>query len=83
MLPVRGLHLSAPSKGELGLAEKFIREVLPKEGVTHLVLEFDYEFAYKSHPTLGNPKALDEAKTAPVRTGASHRREHRMEPASS
>jgi hypothetical protein len=61
MLPIRGLHLMAPDKGGLASAEKFIREVLPKEGVTHLVLEFDYEFAFQSYPELGNPRALDAA----------------------
>jgi len=59
MLPVRGLHSFAPAKGELALAEKFIREVLPQEGVTHLVLEFNYSFAYQSHPELGDANALD------------------------
>jgi hypothetical protein len=60
MLPIRGLHCFAPSKADAGLCEKFIREVLPKEGVNHLVLEFNYSFAYRSHPELGDPNALDE-----------------------
>jgi len=60
MLPVRGLHCSAPAKADLALGEKFIREVLPKEGVTHLVLEFGYSFAFKSHPELADRNGLDE-----------------------
>jgi hypothetical protein len=60
MLPVRGLHSFAPSKGELALAEKFIREALPKEGVNVLVLEFNYNYVYTSHPELGDRSALDE-----------------------
>ena len=60
MLPVRGLHCFAPSKADAEFGEKFIREVLPKEGVNHLVLEFNYNFAYRSHPELGDPNGLDE-----------------------
>ena len=60
VLPIRGLHCFAPSKTDAALCEKFIREVLPKEGVNHLVLEFNYNFAYRSHPELGDPNALDE-----------------------
>lgn len=59
MLPVRGLHCFAPSKADAALCEKFIREVLPKEGVNTLILEFGYSYAYRSHPELGDPDALD------------------------
>jgi hypothetical protein len=59
MLPVRGLHCFAPSKADAAFCEKFIREVLPKEGVNTLVLEFNYSYAYRSHPELGDPNALD------------------------
>lgn len=60
MLPVRGLHCFAPAKADLPMAEKFIREALPREGVNVFVMEFNYSFAYKSHPELGDAKALDE-----------------------
>ncbi|MCY3023171.1 MAG: family 20 glycosylhydrolase [Planctomycetota bacterium] len=59
MLPIRGLHCFAPHKPEAAACEKFIREVLPKEGVNHLVLEFNYNFAFKSHPALGSANGLD------------------------
>ena len=32
---IRGLHLSAPGKRDLGAALDFIRELLPKEGVNN------------------------------------------------
>ena len=57
-LPVRGLHLSAPAKKDLPAALEFIREVLPKEGVNTLILEFNYSFDFKSRPEFANPLAL-------------------------
>lgn len=59
-LPIRGLHLSAPAKADLALAEKFIGEALPKEGVNTLILEFDYNYDFKSRPEFAAPEALGE-----------------------
>src|SRR5260370_6617250 len=56
--PVRGLHLSAPKPEDLALALKFIQEVLPKEGVNVLVLEFDYRYQYTKRPEVGEPESL-------------------------
>jgi glycosyl hydrolase family 20 len=53
-LPIRGLHLSAPSPNGLPAFEKFIREDLPKEGVNTLLLEFDYGFHSDLHPEVGD-----------------------------
>ena len=61
-LPIRGLHCFAPQKAQLELCEKFIREVLPKEGVNTLVLEFNYAFNYTSHPELADKSALGAAE---------------------
>jgi hypothetical protein len=57
-LPVRGLHLSAPSKKDLAAALEFFRSVLPKEGVNTLILEFDYQYDFQSRPEFSDPSAL-------------------------
>jgi hypothetical protein len=61
LLPVRGLHLSAPAKKDLPLALTFIRQTLPKEGVNTLVLEFDYNYDFQSRPEFADPGALNRA----------------------
>ncbi len=60
-LPIRGLHCSVPGQADLPLCLRFIREALPKEGVTHFVLEFDYRFPFDSHPDLVSPSSLSKA----------------------
>jgi len=57
-LPVRGLHLSAPAKRDLAAAIEFIRKQLPGTGVNTLVLEFNYQFDFKSRPEFADPAAL-------------------------
>jgi hypothetical protein len=57
VLPVRGLHVNVPSKGDIPACVQFIKEVLPKEGVNTLIVEFNYQFDYKSRPEFGNPNA--------------------------
>ncbi|MGI6456461.1 MAG: family 20 glycosylhydrolase [bacterium] len=59
-LPVQGLHCSAPGKDDLEMCLKFIEEVLPKEGVNLLILEFGYRFQFESHPELALPNSLDK-----------------------
>ena len=61
-LPVRGLHLSAPSKKDLPAALEFIRKSLPKEGVNTLILEFDYHYDFQSRPEFGDPTALGKSE---------------------
>ncbi len=58
VLPIRGLHCSVPTSEDLDLCLKFIREDLPKEGVTHFVMEFGYRFPFKSHPELSASRSL-------------------------
>jgi Glycosyl hydrolase family 20, catalytic domain len=58
VLPVRGLHLSAPAKRDLPGTLEFIRNSLPKAGVNTLVLEFDFNFDFKSRPEFADPSAL-------------------------
>ena len=60
-LPVRGLNLSAPKPDEVPLVVRFIRDVLPKEGVNVLVMEFDYRYQYTSHPEVVDEGALSKA----------------------
>jgi hypothetical protein len=57
-LPVRGLHLSAPAKRDLPAALTFIQDSLPKEGVNTLILEFDFNFNFRSRPEFTNASAL-------------------------
>ncbi len=57
-LPVRGLHVSAPRSDEIPQAAKFIREVLPKEGVNLLVLEIGYRYQFTKRPEAAEPGAL-------------------------
>src|SRR5262245_29005448 len=59
-IPVRGLHLSAFGKKDLGLALEFIRESLPKEGVNTLIIEFNFSFDFRSRPEFANPSALNQ-----------------------
>jgi hypothetical protein len=56
--PVRGIHLSAPQPDEVGLAERFIKEALPKEGVNILVLELNYRYQFSKHPEVVDANAL-------------------------
>lgn len=56
--PVRGIHFSVPSKNDVPACVEFIREVLPKEGVNTLILEFNYRYDYKSRREFANPSAL-------------------------
>ncbi len=60
-LPVRGLYLGAPKPEEVPLTVRFIREVLPKESVNLLVMEFDYRYQYTSHPEVVDTDALSKA----------------------
>ncbi len=75
-LPVRGIHFSSPSKGDLATCVKFIQEVLPKEGVNTLIVEFDYRYDYRSRPEFANPSALGKKE---VRRIAAACREARIE----
>ena len=56
--PVRRIHLSAPQPDEVGLAERFIKEALPKEGVNILVLELNYRYQFSKHPEVVDANAL-------------------------
>ena len=64
-LPVRGLNLSAPKPAEIPLVVRFIRDVLPKEGVNVLVLEINYRYQYTSHPEVvdADPLTKDDIKS--------------------
>lgn len=60
-LPIRGLHVSAPKPDEVPLAERFIRDALPKEGVNVLVLEFGYRYQFTRRPEVAEKEALSKA----------------------
>lgn len=72
-LPVRGIHLAAPMADEMALAERFIREALPKEGVNSLVLEFNYRYQFTKHPEVvdGKPLTADDVKRLAVASRAA------------
>ncbi|MCU1234856.1 MAG: hypothetical protein JWP63_2823 [Candidatus Solibacter sp.] len=57
-LPIRGIHLAAPMPDEIPLAERFIKEALPKEGVNVLVLEINYRYQFAKHPEVVDANAL-------------------------
>lgn len=59
-LPVRGLHCSAPARNEVDQAARFIREILPAEGVNVLVLEVNYRYQYTTRPEVADPDALSK-----------------------
>lgn len=59
-LPVRGLHVSAPRPEEVEAAERFIRDVLPKEGVNTLIIEFGYRVQFERRPEVRDPEALSK-----------------------
>lgn len=59
-LPVRGLHCAAPKPDEVAACARFIREVLPKEGVNVLVLEFGYRYRFSKRPEVAEPEALSQ-----------------------
>ncbi|WP_321475182.1 family 20 glycosylhydrolase [uncultured Paludibaculum sp.] len=61
-LPVRGIHLGAPTPEEMPLATRFIEEALPKEGVNVLILEINYHYQYAKHPEVVDPDALSAAQ---------------------
>lgn len=60
-LPVRGLHVAAPKADELELAERFIREALPKEGANVLVMEFGCHYRFERRPEVAEPDALSRS----------------------
>lgn len=59
-LPIRGIHFGVPGKESLPICLKFIREVLPKEGVNTLVMEFNHNFQFQKHPELAGNNALSK-----------------------
>jgi len=61
---IRGLHCSAPQPEDLELAERFIREVLPAEGVNVLVLEFGYRYRFSRRPEIQESNALSSEQVA-------------------
>jgi hypothetical protein len=69
-LPVRGLHLSSPKPSDVPRMTKFIREVLPKEGVNTLVLEINYHYQFKSHPEVADADALSLDDARAIATAA-------------
>ncbi len=61
LLPVRGLHLSAPKPDEVADMLRFISEALPKENVNVLVIEFNYRYQFSKHPEVADPDPLTRA----------------------
>jgi len=65
-IPIRGLHVFAPAKKDLAAALEFIRRDLPKEGVNTLIIEFNYNYDFKSRPEFAEPSALGEAEVRQI-----------------
>lgn len=64
LLEVRGLHMSAPRPEDMELADRFIREALPEEGVNVLVLEFGYRYRFTRRPEIKEEGALGPEETS-------------------
>lgn len=54
-----GLHLFAPAPSGLPLLQRAIVEALVPTGINTLILEVNYHFAYRSHPELAQPGAMN------------------------
>ena len=54
-MPVRAVMMFMPDAGAQDDFLRFIREDLPREGVTHLVVQIDYKYAYTSRPEMAGP----------------------------
>jgi len=65
-LPIRALLLGVPDSKDLPLFTKFIREVLPEEGVNVLVVRFRYQYQFESHPELADSGALSKKEVKQI-----------------
>jgi hypothetical protein len=57
----RGVHLQSIGPDGLPLLKQALTEALAPMGVNVVVIEMNYRFPYKSHPELGDAKALSVA----------------------
>jgi hypothetical protein len=62
LLPIRGLHVSAPSKSEAPTLIKFVRETLPKERINTLVLECNYTYDFQTRPEFSDSSAFGKTE---------------------
>jgi hypothetical protein len=60
LFPVSALLLSTPDPQDVPMFCDFITEVLPKEGVSTLVLRMNYKYQFESHPELAGHNALSK-----------------------
>lgn len=59
-MPVQSLMMFFPAPGVLDDFLAFVREDLPREGVTHLILQIDYGYQFQSRPEMaGTVSAAD------------------------
>ncbi|MDN3688963.1 family 20 glycosylhydrolase [Cyclobacterium jeungdonense] len=73
VLPVRGLAIAAPQKGDVDTFVDFMDQVLAPRGVNVLILRVDYNYAYESHPELRNEEVLSRSDVKKiVATAADH-----------
>jgi hypothetical protein len=61
-MPVQSLMLFYPAPAVLEDFLRFVREDLPREGVTHLVLQIDYGYQFKSRPEMAGAVTEAEVK---------------------
>lgn len=62
--PWRGIHLFLNSTDEIPILERAIKEAFAPSGVNVLIVEVNYNFAFKSHPELAHDGAVtkDDAR---------------------
>lgn len=61
-MPVRAVMMFFPAAEVQTDFLAFVRDDLPREGVTHLILQIDYGYAYTSRPEMAGPRTRDEIK---------------------
>ena len=65
-LPIRALLLSPPEPKDVAMFCDFVRSALPKEGVNTLVVRFEYQYKFPSHPELAGPNALSKEEVRQI-----------------
>lgn len=61
-MPVQSLMMFFPAPAVFEDFLKFVREDLPREGVTHLVLQIDYGYQFKSRPEMAGTVSEADVK---------------------
>ena len=61
-MPVRAVMMFFPAREAQADFLRFIREDLPREGVTHLIVEIDYDYAFTNRPEMAGSTTTADVK---------------------